>query len=99
MGSLFKPSTTVVQAPSQQTVTSQIPEYFKEIQDGPIYPCICCIRCLPRRSVRPFQVYFLFQISKSHNLWPGAPHLGKKWVGPRPKMTAKITKIRFLLHF
>jgi hypothetical protein len=33
MGSLFKPSTTVVQAPSQQTVTSQIPEYFKEIQE------------------------------------------------------------------
>ena len=33
MGSLFKPSTTVVQAPQQQTVTSQIPEYFKEIQE------------------------------------------------------------------
>ena len=33
MGSIFKPSTTVVQAPSQQTVTSQIPEYFKEIQE------------------------------------------------------------------
>ena len=33
MGSLFKPTTTVVQAPSQQTVTSQIPEYFKEIQE------------------------------------------------------------------
>lgn len=33
MGSLFKPSTTVVQAPSSSTVTSQIPEYFKEIQE------------------------------------------------------------------
>jgi len=33
MGSIFKPSTTVVQAPSTQTVTSQIPEYFKEIQE------------------------------------------------------------------
>ena len=33
MGSLFKPKTTVVQAPSQQTVTSNIPEYFKEIQE------------------------------------------------------------------
>ena len=33
MGSLFKPATTVVQAPSTQTVTSQIPEYFKEIQE------------------------------------------------------------------
>ena len=33
MGSLFKPKTTVVQAPSSATVTSQIPEYFKEIQE------------------------------------------------------------------
>ncbi|WP_293319123.1 hypothetical protein [Phenylobacterium sp.] len=33
MGSIFKPSTTVVQAPQQQTVTQQIPEYFKEIQE------------------------------------------------------------------
>ena len=33
MGSIFKPSTTVVQAPSSSTVTSQIPEYFKEIQE------------------------------------------------------------------
>ena len=33
MGSLFKPKTTVVSAPSSSTVTSQIPEYFKEIQE------------------------------------------------------------------
>jgi len=33
MGSIFKPSTTVVQAPQQQTVTQQIPDYFKEIQE------------------------------------------------------------------
>ena len=33
MGSIFKPSTTVVQAPQQQTTSYQIPEYFKEIQE------------------------------------------------------------------
>jgi len=33
MGSIFKPQTTVVQAPSQQTVTADIPAYFKEIQE------------------------------------------------------------------
>lgn len=33
MGSIFKPSTTVVQAPQQQTTTYDIPSYFKEIQE------------------------------------------------------------------
>lgn len=33
MGSLFKPSTTVVQAPSQATTSYDIPAYFKEIQE------------------------------------------------------------------
>ena len=33
MGSIFKPSTTVVQAPSQSTTSYDIPEYFKEIQE------------------------------------------------------------------
>jgi len=33
MGSIFKPSTTVVQAPQQQTTSYDIPDYFKEIQE------------------------------------------------------------------
>ena len=33
MGSIFKPSTTVVQAPQQSTTSYDIPEYFKEIQE------------------------------------------------------------------
>ena len=33
MGSLFKPNTTVVQAPSQSSTSYDIPEYFKEIQE------------------------------------------------------------------
>ena len=33
MGSIFKPSSTVVQAPSQSTTTYDIPAYFKEIQE------------------------------------------------------------------
>ena len=33
MGSIFKPSTTVVQAPSQSKTSYDIPEYFKEIQE------------------------------------------------------------------
>jgi hypothetical protein len=33
MGSIFKPSTTVVQAPSQSSTSYDIPAYFKEIQE------------------------------------------------------------------
>ena len=33
MGSIFKPSTTVVQAPSTSRTSYDIPEYFKEIQE------------------------------------------------------------------
>jgi hypothetical protein len=33
MGSIFKPSTTVVQSPQQSTTTYDIPAYFKEIQE------------------------------------------------------------------
>ena len=34
MGSIFKPSVTTVQAPSQSTTAYDIPEYFKEIQEN-----------------------------------------------------------------
>jgi len=33
MGSLFKPSTTIVQSPSQSSTSYDIPPYFKEIQE------------------------------------------------------------------
>jgi len=33
MGSIFKPSTTIVQAPSTSSTSYDIPEYFKEIQE------------------------------------------------------------------
>lgn len=33
MGSLFKPSSTVVQAPQQSTTTYEIPQYIKDIQE------------------------------------------------------------------
>jgi len=34
MGSIFKPSVTTVQAPSQSSTSYDIPEYFKEIQEN-----------------------------------------------------------------
>jgi len=34
MGSLFKPTTTVVQAPSESQVTYEIPQYFKDVQES-----------------------------------------------------------------
>jgi hypothetical protein len=50
MGSIFKPSTTVVQAPQQSTTTYQIPEYFKEIQER-------TLRRADVESQQPFQAY------------------------------------------
>jgi len=50
MGSIFKPSTTVVQAPQQQTTTYQIPEYFKEIQER-------TLRRAETESQKPFQAF------------------------------------------
>ena len=50
MGSIFKPSTTVVQAPQQQTVTQQIPDYFKEIQER-------TLRRAEELGTRPYEAF------------------------------------------
>jgi len=50
MGSIFKPSTTVVQAPQQSTTTYDIPTYFKEIQER-------TLRRAETESQQPFQAY------------------------------------------
>jgi hypothetical protein len=50
MGSIFKPSTTVVQAPQQQTTSYQIPEYFKEIQER-------TLRRAEQVGSRPYQAF------------------------------------------
>ena len=31
--------------------TKSLQNFYKEIQYGPIFPCICCMRCLPMRTV------------------------------------------------
>ena len=33
-------------------------KFYEEIQYGPIFPCICCKRCLPKRGVKIFQKTF-----------------------------------------
>ena len=38
-------------ADSYQSNTKCLKNFFKEIQRGPIFPCISCMRCLPSRSV------------------------------------------------
>jgi hypothetical protein len=50
MGSIFKPSSTVVQAPSQSTTTYDIPAYFKEIQER-------TLRRAEDASQQPFQTF------------------------------------------
>ena len=36
-----------------------IAKFYEECQFGPIYPCICCKRCLPKRGVKIVQEKFL----------------------------------------
>ena len=36
-----------------------IAKFYEECQFGPIYPCICCKRCLPKRGVKIVQQKFL----------------------------------------
>ena len=50
MGSLFKPSTTIVQAPQQSTTSYDIPSYFKEIQER-------TLRRAEEVGSRPYQAY------------------------------------------
>jgi len=50
MGSIFKPSTTVVQAPQQSTTTYDIPQYFKDIQERTLLRAEAA-------SQQPFQAY------------------------------------------
>jgi hypothetical protein len=50
MGSIFKPSVTTVQSPSQSTTAYDIPEYFKEIQED-------TLRRGQKEFSKPFQAY------------------------------------------
>ena len=44
-------STKSKRAESYQANTKCLKNFFREIQRGPIFPCISCMRCLPSRSV------------------------------------------------
>ena len=50
MGSIFKPSVTTVQSPSQSTTAYDIPEYFKEIQED-------TLRRGQKEFSKPYQAY------------------------------------------
>ena len=50
MGSLFRPSTTVVEAPSQAQVTYEIPQYFKDVQES-------LVTRANAASQQPFEAY------------------------------------------
>ena len=50
MGSIFKPSTTVVQAPQQSSTSYDIPQYFKDIQER-------TLKKAENLGQRPYQAY------------------------------------------
>ena len=83
MGSIFKPSTTVVQAPSQQTTTYQIPEYFKEIQER-------TLRRAEAESQKPFQAY---QGQRVAQLTPTEIQAGQVYTGQILPQAGQIAQI------
>ena len=40
-------------------------KFYEECQFGPIFPCICCKRCLPKRGVKIFQETFLENLKEN----------------------------------
>lgn len=83
MGSIFKPSTTVVQAPQQQTTTYQIPEYFKEIQER-------TLRRAEAESQKPFQAYTGQRVAQ---LTPTEIQAGQVYTGQILPQAGQIAQI------
>lgn len=83
MGSIFKPSTTVVQAPQQSTTTYDIPAYFKEIQER-------TLRRAEAESQLPFQAY---QGQRIAQLTPSEIQAGQVYSGQILPQAGQLAQI------
>lgn len=54
-------------AESYKANTKSLQNFFKEIQRGPIFPCISCMRCLPSRSVRKLTEKFYQKLCEQNS--------------------------------
>ena len=83
MGSIFKPSVTTVQAPSQSTTSYDIPEYFKEIQE----------RTLRRGETefsKPYQAYTGQRIAQLNPMEQAAANVYTNQILPQSGQLAGI---------
>ena len=53
-------------AENYKMVTKSLQNFFKEIQFGPVFPCISCMRCLPFRSVVKMTDKFYHKLLENH---------------------------------
>ena len=88
MGSIFKPQTTVVQAPSQQQTSYDIPQYFKDIQE----------RTLKRAEEvgkRPYEAYTGQMIAPLSALEQQAANVATQQLLPQTQQLRAIGEQRF----
>ena len=83
MGSIFKPSTTVVQAPSTSRTSYDIPEYFKEIQER-------TLRTAENVFAQPYTAYQGDRIASLDPLETQAANVYSQQVVPQAGQLANI---------
>ena len=83
MGSIFKPKTTVVQAPSQSSTSYDIPEYFKEIQER-------TLRRGEEEFSKPYQAYTGQRVAQLNPMETQAADIYKNQILPQSGQLAGI---------
>ena len=88
MGSIFKPQTTVVQAPSQQTTSYDIPQYFKDIQER-------TLKKAENLGQRPYQAYTGQMIAPLSALEQQSANVATQQLLPQTQQLRAIGEQRF----
>ena len=88
MGSIFKPQTTVVQAPSQQQTSYDIPQYFKDIQER-------TLKKAEQLGQRPYQAYTGQMIAPLSALEQQSANVATQQLLPQTQQLRAIGEQRF----
>ena len=83
MGSIFKPSVTTVQAPSQSSTSYDIPEYFKEIQER-------TLRRGEEEFSKPYQAYTGQRVAQLNPMEQAAANVYTNQILPQSGQLAAI---------
>ena len=88
MGSIFKPSTTVVQAPQQSSTSYDIPQYFKDIQER-------TLKKAENLGQRPYQAYTGQMIAPLSALEQQSANVATQQLLPQTQQLRAIGEQRF----